>query len=448
MNDFKKSALIFRPMSIAMSSRFTSSSSNALDNKGAGGKQGGEGDAELGSLPRSGLYQPVFDKESEIKKEKKKFETLEEIQRREKLEEEEVWNNLSPSQRAAREGRFGDETRNVKDWFPSRLFCKRMDVPDPHPDRVDTSKKRDDDGDQGSSMPTSFGSGGIRSGSSGNGEKDGGSSIKGSRWDETPKLDQLWKSKKKEMENLVKEKSWESNGFTSTTQESSSNGDKNQDIKGKGNDKAGQPMSIENVGLGEDENQGRDTESFVKPDMEIFRAVFGDDDDSDDEDGEQKENIQVKEQKTKDSGNESAQASTPTLTSSTTFKPTFIPKSERKSTSKDSNFNQSDTFESLEDGNEVPIGVEILESEEKKRKRKDEGNEKKEKKIKGKGKNKEKGKGMLTFDFDDDDGGEESFGLKRKIGPSVSATVGSDLKKNDGASTAEGRKRHKASDLF
>ena len=45
------------------------------------------------------------------------------------------------------------------------------------------------------------------------------------------------------------------------------------------------PRSLDNVGLGEDESQGRDTLTYVRPSMDIFKAIFANDDESDDEEG-------------------------------------------------------------------------------------------------------------------------------------------------------------------
>jgi G patch domain-containing protein 1 len=44
---------------------------------------------------------------------------------------------------------------------------------------------------------------------------------------------------------------------------------------------------LENVGLGEDESQGRDTLTYVRPSMDIFKAIFASDDEDSDDDAEE-----------------------------------------------------------------------------------------------------------------------------------------------------------------
>ena len=45
---------------------------------------------------------------------------------------------------------------------------------------------------------------------------------------------------------------------------------------------------LENIGVGEDDTQGRDSLTYVRPSMDIFKAIFAsDDEDSDDEEVEE-----------------------------------------------------------------------------------------------------------------------------------------------------------------
>ena len=50
------------------------------------------------------------------------------------------------------------------------------------------------------------------------------------------------------------------------------------------------PKDISNVGLGEDEDQGKDTLTYQRPAMDIFKAIFASDDEDSDEDDDEKPN--------------------------------------------------------------------------------------------------------------------------------------------------------------
>lgn len=102
---FAASARIFKPMSYAMSSRFTSGSSAlaASDMKQA----------------KPGLH--LFDASKGPQFAKATTEV-------------EVAQELTPREQAAKEGRYGPLTRIVKDFYPVKLVCKRFHVADPHPD--------------------------------------------------------------------------------------------------------------------------------------------------------------------------------------------------------------------------------------------------------------------------------------------------------------------------
>jgi G patch domain-containing protein 1 len=51
------------------------------------------------------------------------------------------------------------------------------------------------------------------------------------------------------------------------------------------------PARLANIGLGEDENQGRDTLTYERPTMDVFKAIFAsDDEDSDDDEAKKDEN--------------------------------------------------------------------------------------------------------------------------------------------------------------
>ena len=129
---------------------------------------------------------------------------------------------------AARSGMYGTLTREVIPWQPSRLLCKRFGVKDPNPDiTTDTP------------MP-------------------GASNAGGDAW--------------KAEEALAKADLQTATGSTSADLTSSVTRRTARDL--------------ENVGLGEDESQGRDTLTYVRPSMDIFKAIFASDDEDSDDDAE------------------------------------------------------------------------------------------------------------------------------------------------------------------
>lgn len=91
MHEFQKCALIFKPMTGAMASRFTTSTSSSLKGSGNGG---GDGDGkDLVSRPPP---KPT-----------------------------------DPAEQAATMGMYGSMTRSSADFYPTRLLCKRFNVKPP-----------------------------------------------------------------------------------------------------------------------------------------------------------------------------------------------------------------------------------------------------------------------------------------------------------------------------
>ncbi|KAI1443804.1 DUF1604-domain-containing protein [Annulohypoxylon stygium] len=91
MYEFQKCALIFKPMTGAMASRFTTSTSSSLKGSGNGG---GDGDGkDLVSRPPP---KPT-----------------------------------DPAEQAAKMGMYGSMTRSSADFYPTRLLCKRFNVKPP-----------------------------------------------------------------------------------------------------------------------------------------------------------------------------------------------------------------------------------------------------------------------------------------------------------------------------
>lgn len=122
---FAASARIFKPMSYAMSSRFTSGSASlaATDMKQA----------------KAGLH--IFDPTKAPLQFAKAQNT-----------EVEVTKVLTPREQAAADGQYGKLTRVVKDFYPVKLVCRRFHVQDPHPEGPP-------EGGSGTATPTAGGTG-------------------------------------------------------------------------------------------------------------------------------------------------------------------------------------------------------------------------------------------------------------------------------------------------
>ncbi|KAH9456988.1 hypothetical protein MJO28_011182 [Puccinia striiformis f. sp. tritici] len=110
LDGFIKSAMMFKPMSAMMASRFTSAASTS-----AGGEM---------AAPEPGLRQPVFLEEQP-----------EDIITQEKgSEEPTIPEVVSQAAQAVRMDMFGMMTRSTKNFYPHKLLCKRFNVPNPFPD--------------------------------------------------------------------------------------------------------------------------------------------------------------------------------------------------------------------------------------------------------------------------------------------------------------------------
>ncbi|ORY34948.1 hypothetical protein BCR39DRAFT_563551 [Naematelia encephala] len=213
LEDFAASARIFKPMSFAMSSRFTAGSSAlaATDLKQA----------------KPGLH--IYDAEK-AKAEMAKPQNTE-------IEDE---RNLTPREQAAKNGMYGKLTREIKEFYPVKLLCKRFGVADPHPEGA--QPKVDHPGvtrDPFDSLPL-------------------------------PKNDASWQD-----------------GFIhqAGTQE---------EIPAPPVEEGGErvPRSIADVGMADDINQGREILTATKPNIDIFKAIFAsDDEDSDSEDAPPLSNV-------------------------------------------------------------------------------------------------------------------------------------------------------------
>lgn len=276
--EFAKSASIFKPMNSIMANRFESSSSGSHDT----------------SQLKPGLYLPSTsqdDKQAESKNEAH--------EKAEQLISDHL-QGLSSERRNARLGNFGpNTTRNVTTWKPARLLCKRFHVPVPYQD----TESRNDDVDETVADADV--------------EIDRASFAKEKAIVSSSGVNARWEAGKRELQALAS-----SHGKHPQQVLPELSGVHAHDEASK--DRDGSRLDLANVGLGESDTAKEET-TYVKPPMDLFKAVFADDDDSDSEnekDGKSEEKQNVVKQSSEQSVRDPP------------AKPTFIPR--KRPTAQDS----------------------------------------------------------------------------------------------------------------
>ncbi|KAF8347963.1 hypothetical protein F5887DRAFT_672698 [Amanita rubescens] len=208
----------------------------------------------------------------------------------EKLEAEEKKREdekMTPQQNAAKLGMYGPMTREAKAWQPARLLCKRFGVKEPEV-QADSSKDVGANADTGATSTPSW-------------QEQAGVTV-------PPAQD--------EPSSSVPVK-----------------------------------RDLDNIGLGEDETQGADTLTYQRPSIDIFKAIFANDED--DEDDGNGGNESGEEDAKEGVNGQTADASDVTAKffpedqgpiDLSTFKPTFIPR-DRKGKEKEKDKRESEVKE-------------------------------------------------------------------------------------------------------
>ncbi|PSS31123.1 hypothetical protein PHLCEN_2v2347 [Hermanssonia centrifuga] len=193
LEDYARSATVFKPLSAAMASRFKSAV--VIEN---------------GPKIFEGLHTPSASS------------TLDEAEEKHEEKQDE-----DPRMTAIKLGMYGRLTREVTSWQPARLLCKRFGVKDPEADTAaaDLASASQSTQDTAESDPNSA------PGAPPLAITDG--SVEGSLAQRKP-------------------------------------GQRN----------------LANIGLGEDEEQGKDTLTYQRPAMDVFKAIFASDDEESDDDDE------------------------------------------------------------------------------------------------------------------------------------------------------------------
>ncbi|KDN52316.1 hypothetical protein K437DRAFT_254300 [Tilletiaria anomala UBC 951] len=400
LDEFVKSAAIFRPMNAAMANRFRSADSASS--------------AKEFESPKPGLYQPppaASSAPSSSTGNAAEAEARKAIEERLREEERQA---RTPAQNAARAGVFGKMTRSVEEWVPSRLLCKRFNVPDPHPDRT------------GREAATGGADAGAGAGDNAEEEQRPPPRRRKDPFALTTDADDLprgsatvtWEANKRSIQAMAKERAW-LQGQPSPFLDASSSLAGGADTGSSGTPAGGAritstplasdggggvPPSLDQVGLGDDPTQGRDTLTYQKPSIDIFKAIFAsDEEDSDEEEGQ---NTGVDAKAEVEGASQAKTAPTTDKSIATLLqrdrvgdiadgtplliRPTFIAKSQREAAGK----------ALVAD---VEVGAEAAGRIDAKKRRKDKDKQK-DKTKKGKS-----GCHTLSFGMEEDDGGEEEF---------------------------------------
>lgn len=255
----------------------------------------------------------------------------------------------TPKQHAAKMGMFGAMTREQTDWLPMKLLCKRFRVPQP---KIAAAEEVADD----SSASNLYGA-----------------------------------SVEQEPVSMEVETSSASNAIRVVA-------------AGEGTEDGGK-RDLTNIGLGEDDTQGRDTLTYERPGMDIFKAIFASDEENSDN---EEENVDIN-----DLARPPVEANTkprPAMqivepVDLSTFKPVFVSRSGRdpkredgeKKTKKKSKPQPTMSFMDDDEG-----GLTVIPTA-KKRKRDKDGDAKSSKKRKDKDEAKSTSKAPVTTYEEDDD---------------------------------------------
>ena len=233
--EFAKTAAMFRPMSAAIASRFTSASAAVTEHE------------TRATSATPGLRFPA----------PKPAGTSTSTSKGEDPEPASEAKELSVAQKAAQMGNFGHLTRTVEPWAPQRLLCKRFGIPEPAISRAQRGAAQasaadhdnavrpdltDDDPFYGSSQSSKSNSAVIR-------------------------VDQHWERNKQQLKALAAAPTPLSLAAGTSSPAAAAGGDAVEDTA---------------VGMGDDERQGRDTLTYVKPSIDVYKAIFESEDEASD----------------------------------------------------------------------------------------------------------------------------------------------------------------------
>lgn len=312
----------------------------------------------------------------------------------------------TPKEHAAKLGMFGTMTREQSDWAPAKLLCKRFRVAPPK-------------------MTTSDATG------------------------EEPTVTQSYSS------------SHAAPPLASMDVDASTEGDHIRvvPLESSGSADNGGKRDINNIGLGEDDTQGRETLTYERPAMDIFKAIFASDEEDSDDDTEMKATLEPTE-KGPQSGPDSTSIPTPSKLAApivsielgpvdlATFRPTFVARSNKSGLDKTVDKVQKAKKKTKTHGpvsfmDDDDVGLTVIPVVKKRKRDKDQdGKTSKKKRDKVTDKTDVQSVGMVVDEEDDDMWVEKAAPVVSQQIPTGTSTV------TDTTTIPSGKSRPRASDFL
>ncbi|SPO21840.1 uncharacterized protein UTRI_01333_B [Ustilago trichophora] len=234
LEGFAKAAAMFRPMSAAIASRFTKASAAVMEHE----------TRATSAVPGLRHPNPATASASKNDLQEDGEGSMEPVK------------ELSTAQRAAQMGNFGHLTRKVEPWAPERLLCKRFGIPEPA-----ISRKR-----KGEAVSTSTQQ--ERPALDDDADPFYGSS-RSSKSKKAIRVDQHWERNKEQLKALAAGPTPLSLDAASSSRHPAVSSE--DDV-----------VEETAVGMGDDERQGQDTLTYVKPSMDVYKAIFASDEEASD----------------------------------------------------------------------------------------------------------------------------------------------------------------------
>ncbi|CAO3640653.1 unnamed protein product [Cunninghamella echinulata] len=232
INEFIQAARIYRPISSMMSNRFTSASTSLNDSQALNGQ------VEQISFEGGLKTEEQYRKERELKQ-----QLIQDVPKP----------KLSQEVEAAAMGIFGPLTRKVKPFYPNRLLCKRFNVKNPHPDYVHQTP--------------------------GHRTQAGSTNILNDQM-----MQSMFQQQQPQQQNIQMQKKQLPIGF-STVDENDPALKLIIDKPSMRKENEQMDSTLKEKGDEEKENDDEDKKlDYERPAMDIFKAIFENDDDSDDSD--------------------------------------------------------------------------------------------------------------------------------------------------------------------
>lgn len=242
LHEFAKSANMFRPISSAMASRFAKASESVMQHETSA------------TSAHAGLRHPAPASAVSERKDKERQNEAGVVAEKQ----------LSIAQSAAKMGNFGHLTRKVEAWEPERLLCKRLGVTEP------AIARRRKDGEQ----PTRSQHSSVERPDP-NMQDDPDlfyGSTRSSKSKSSVRVDQHWARSKDQLKALAAAPTPLSLDAQASTGL----------FVPQATTQVEDALQEDEIGMGDDERQGDDTLTYIKPSIDVYKAIFASDEETSD----------------------------------------------------------------------------------------------------------------------------------------------------------------------